>query len=503
MILAVDIGTSSVRAAAFEADGRSFGLVQTAYGILRPEPFMEEQDPDAIRKAVHETIARCLGQRSVDIRRIAGMSFSSQMYSILPVDAGGRPLTNSIIWSDGRAEGEAAELRAEGCADAIYQSTGCPVNSIYPLSKLLWLRRHRADACAKATRFVSIKDYVLYPLIGEWVADHSLASGTGLFDVAAGTWSKTALDTVKIEPGLLSRIVPGDSPLPFANMALHREWGLADDVAVFVGGGDGPLANLGAGACGIGMANVDLGTSGAFRVASDRPVLDTAGRLWCYSIIPGRWAYGGILTNVGNAMQWLGTNIARFRTNVDRETAAAEISGMASEIEAGAEGVYFLPYLRKTRAPYWDDRMRGCVLGLTACHDIRHLARAALDAIAYDLADLVDIASQQVPLSAPIILTGGLSRIAIVPQLLADATGAAIEIPEQCEGSLAGAAIVGLRGAGLIGDYAFRRDCMPARKRFEPRPETASAVRRRRDDHRRLVELTRNLDLWTKEAEAQ
>ncbi|MCD8350849.1 MAG: gluconokinase [Planctomycetaceae bacterium] len=490
VVLAVDIGTSSVRAALYSPEGDVAAMRQTRYGVIRPAPFMEEQDPEEIRRHVWDTVAACLaGRGDADVR---GVSFSSQMYSVFPVDAQDRPLHNSILWSDGRAESTADNLRAEKVTETLYRKTGCPVNSLYPLAKILWLVRHRADLTGKASRFVSIKDYIIHDLIGEWAADYSMASGSGMFDLVAERWSQTALTVLKMDCDRFPGLVPGDRAMPIRNTRLARRLGLSTDVPVFLGGGDGPLANIGSGACGVGSMNIDLGTSGAARVAVEKPMFDVSARLWCYAIIPGRYAYGGIVTNAGNAMQWLGTHLSPD-SEIDPDLAAGRLGQCADGIELGADGVFVLPYFRRARSPYWDERLRGTVFGLTASHDIRHLARATLEAIAYDLAAIVDAAEEQVPVASPVILTGGLSKSPGMPALLANVLGKAVETPTHCEGSLAGAAVVGLRGAGLLKDYAFNRSERKAGKRYDPEPTLTARYRELRATYDRLVEVSRSL----------
>lgn len=490
VVLAVDIGTSSVRAALYGPDGSVAAMRQTRYGVVRPAPFMEEQDPDAIRRHVWNTVAASLAERGGT--EVRGVVFSSQMYSVFPVDADGGPLHNSILWSDGRAETTADELRAGGAAEALYRETGCPVNSLYPLAKILWLRRHRADIVAKAERFVSIKDYVVHDLLGVWASDYSMASGSGMLDLVGGRWSKTALEVLGMDGGRFPDLAPGDKAMPIANAQLAQRLGLSPDVPVFLGGGDGPLANIGSGACGVGSMNIDLGTSGAARVAVDKPMLDAHGRLWCYAILPGRYAYGGIVTNAGNAMQWLGTQLSPG-SGEEPDSAAARLGGLADAVEPGADGVFVLPYFRRARSPYWDGRLRGSVFGLTAGHDLRHMARATLEAIAYDLAAIVDAAEEKVPVASPVILTGGLSRSPGMPALLANVLGKAVETPAHCEGSLAGAAVVGLRGAGLLDEYAFKREAKGAGAVFEPDAALSARYRELRAAYDRLVEVSRTL----------
>lgn len=496
LILAVDIGTSSIRAALYSRSGGVRAYQQALQGVLRPEPFMEEQNPDEVRARVYSVIAACLEEAGGMRGDVRGMAFSSQMYSVFPVDAAGTPLANSILWSDGRAEDTAAALCGRLDAAGLYRETGCPLNSLYPFAKVAWLRDKRGDACRRAAKYVSIKDYVVFPLAGEWVADYSMASATGMFDLAGERWSDKALDALGLERDFLPALVAGWEALPFRNSGLLREWGLPENVALFLGGGDGPLANIGSGANGPGGVNIDLGTSGAVRAAVDRPMFEKNGRLWCYAMQPGRWAYGGIVTNVGNAMQWLGSALGQSAGAADAGDAAARIGALAEGVPAGSGGVVCLPYLRKARAPHWDERLRGGFLGLSACHDLRHLARAALEAIAFDLAAILDLAAAGTAApERPVVLTGGISKNRAVPQLLANVLDRTVVTPDHCEGSMAGAAIVGLRGAGLISDFAFERERMETGTRYPPDPGEARLYRQLRDRYARLIDSLQRSDI--------
>lgn len=486
-ILAVDIGTSSVRAAVFDARGTMAGSVKQCYGVIRPAPFMEEQNPDEVRAHVFETIRACLAKAGDAAASVRGVVFSSQMYGVFPVDCDGRAMANSILWSDGRAEAQADALRASGAAEEMYRVTGCPVNSIYPLAKLIWLARHRPELFAAARYFVSIKDYVIAPMAGRWVADHSMASATGLLDIRTQKWSSLALAAAGIKADRLCEPVSGEVGLPFVNDELRASLGLPHGAMIYPGGGDGPLANLGAGAGEVGAVNIDIGTSAAARAVVDRVTTDPDARLWCYNLVPGRWAFGGILTNAGNAYQWLATNLAAFLTDAPPEAIFARLDSLAAEVKPGADGLLFMPYFAKVRSPYWDNSLRGTLTGLTARHDLRHVARALLEALAFDLSAIVDIAAERVAVKAPLILTGGLARSPLLPQILADVSGREIRVPDTTEGSLAGAAIVGLRGAGLLETFAFDRPVDARATCFLPDIERHGTYRAIGEDYAALV----------------
>lgn len=492
-VLAVDIGTSSVRAMVFDAAGSILARKQIGYPTMRPRPYFEEQDPELVRRETYKAIADCLSLAGDGSVRVGGISFSSQMYGIFPVDVDGRPLSFNILWSDSRAEKQAATYKGTSGPGPFYASTGCPANSIYPLAKLLWLREERRDIFDRAARFVSIKEYVLAPLVGDWIVDHSMASATGLLDITKRCWSEAALAAAGIDASRLSRPVPGDTRLPFMDAKLRRSWGLAEDVCIFSGGGDGPLANVGSGAFEVGAVNIDLGTSGAARVVVDRPTVDSKGSLWCYCLSSDCWTYGGIVTNVGNAYQWLGSNIVSFGKEETLEDAFSRLNAYAEAIAPGAEGVRFLPYLRKARSPYWDDRLTGTIFGLGADHDLRHLTRALLEAIAYDIAAIVDLMANQVELKPSIILTGGLSRNPLVAQLLADVLDREILVPDCNEGSIAGAALMGLQGLGLVHELSFNRMKDRRNASWLPNVGRRQLYRELRAEYADLVSLFRTL----------
>lgn len=487
-VLAVDIGTTSVRAFAFGSDGSISGRSQLAYPTLRPNPYFEEQDPEAVKSATFDAIASLFKSGQVKPEVIGGISFSSQMYSLIAVDEIGKPLTNSILWSDGRAEAQAADMKGRPGALELYRNTGCPMNSIYPIAKIAWLRENEPSAFSRAARFVSIKEYVLRDLVGEWVVDHSMASATGLFDIAERTWHGPALKAAGIGLENLSTPVSGTTPFSLAEDSPLSNLGLSKDVRIFLGAGDGPLANLGSGALETGAINIDLGTSGAARCTVDEAVTDNAASLWCFCLDEARWAYGGIVTNVGNAYQWLAASVAEA-SGMSAEAAFEYLNAKAKAIEPGSTGLIFMPYLRKARSPYWDDSLKGTMYGLTPDHGFGHMARALLEAVAYDLKTIIGLMDARIRTLPRILLTGGLSRSPVVPSILADVLDREILIPRQNEGSIAGAAILGFRGLGVearFGDPGAAGGAL-----VRPDPERAGVYAQRYLEYTRLVERLR------------
>jgi gluconokinase len=492
LVLAVDVGTSSVRAMVFDAAGNVTARSQCSYSTIRPAPYQEEQDPDTIRSETYRAMVGCLAQSGAAPERVGAICFSSQLYGIIALDAADRPMTRNIMWSDGRAEPQAEAMKAAGVQGRLYPITGCPMNSIYPIAKLAWLAETDPEVFRQARRFVSIKEYVVAPLISDWVVDHSMASPTGLFDIHRRCWHPEALAAVGVAEDRLSRPVSGVEGFRLAAGSPLAGRSLPDGVQVFLGGGDGPLANLGSGASAPGAVNIDLGTSGAVRCTVTRPIVDAAGSLWCYCLTEDLWTLGGIITNVGNAYQWLGDNFIGVGGGACDTYEL--LNRLAADIEPGAAGLFVLPYLRKVRSPYWDGRLKGAVYGLTADHNLGHMARAMLESIAFDLRSIIALMRHESAVADRVVLTGGLARSPILPQLLADVLGEEVFAPDNAEGSIAGAAILGLKGLGAIDGVDFVGKAHPGRT-FIPRPPIRDRYDHTYRDYLRLVDAIRAIDV--------
>ena len=155
------------------------------------------------------------------------------------------------------------------------------------------------------------------------------------------------------------------------------------------------------------------------------------------------WTLGGIITNVGNAYQWPEIILSAPAAAPRR---LELLNRLAADIEPGSGGLFFLPYLRKVRSPYWDGCLKGAVYGLTADHNLGHMARAMLESIAFDLRSIIALMRHESAVADRVVLTGGLARSPILPQLLADVLGEEVFAPDNAEGSIAGAATLGSRG---------------------------------------------------------
>ena len=207
-ILGIDIGTSSTKSVLFDLEGREMGKRAIAYPLYAPVPGVAEQEPAEIFAAVVQTVRRVIVDHAIQPQSILALSFSAAMHSVIAIDASGHLLTRCFTWADNRSAKWAQAIRQTGHGFEIYQRTGTPIHSMSPLVKLVWLRQEHPDIFAQADKFIGIKEYVLYRMFQRFVVDTSIASATGLLNLATHTWDELALTTAAITTHHLPELVP-------------------------------------------------------------------------------------------------------------------------------------------------------------------------------------------------------------------------------------------------------------------------------------------------------
>ncbi len=495
-ILSVDIGTSATKAVLFDTDAKQVAIVRKHYPIFAPNKGWSEQEPDVIFNAVSEAL-REIVQLLPAGERIQGVAFSSQLYSVLAVDAEGNPLSNSLTWSDTRSAEIARSISQHSEAASIYRRTGCPIDAIYPLSKIQWLKENlRVPEKAK---FISIKEYVIFRLTGRHLVDWSIASATGLFDIRHHHWDETALSLLSITPANLSELVPPRHIITDWDHEVAELIGIPSDTSLIVGGGDGPLASLGVGAYQSDRVAVNVGTSAAARSVIPEAQVDPEGRLWTYVVDEGLWVIGGIVSSGGIVYDWALKNFLSGTTKTedgDSTTPIHELADrLASAVPPGAENLIFIPYLGGEQCPVWHPHTRGSFFGLDFRHKRGHLLRAVLEGITRSIYKVSEsIQSLLHGQFNEIRVTGGLTSSPLWLQIAADMFGVPIAVPESAEGSARGAAMLGLIALGLRSGIEDFADPAVTHRRLHPRREAYTFYQKQYQTFQKLLEFTRSLE---------
>ena len=472
VVIGIDIGTTSAKAGAFDADGRETGAAEVAYPLLEPEPGRAEQDPRVVVAAVIAVARDAIAAAHAAGLDVAGLSFSTALHSLVGLDAHDAPLTAILTWADQRAAPQAERLRRE--RPHLHGATGTPLHPMAPLAKLVWFREEELDVFARAARWAGVKELVVHALTGEWVTDHSTASATGLLALGTLEYAPEALEVAGIETTQLPPVAPTKHTMSLSADGAAA-LGCDRSLPLVLGAGDGPLANLGVGATRPGVAACSIGTSGALRLMVEKPVVDRQGRVFCYALTEDRWVVGGAINNGGVVLQWAHDALAPELTGDDVE---ARLMDIAAQAPPGRDRLVMLPYLLSERAPHWSTLPRGAYVGLTRAHRREHLVRAAIEGVcqqlALVLASLRDAGNDVREIRA----TGGFARSALWRQMLCDALGAPVGFPDGHQGSGFGAALLGMEALGVIASFDRAAELIAIEETCAPDAETAALYAR-------------------------
>ncbi|MFB9279371.1 gluconokinase [Cohnella cellulosilytica] len=461
-IIGIDIGTTSTKSVVFGEGGKQLGSFAVEYPLLQEQPGWAEQEPDAIVGALAESVRGALAQSGLGGDDVAAAGFSSAMHSVIAVDEAGRPLTRSITWADGRSEPQVRLLKERLDGLGIYRRTGTPIHPMSPLPKLMWLRESRPDVWAAARRFVSIKEYVVHRLFGQWVVDPSLASATGLLRLDTLTWDEGALSAAGLDAGRLSELRPVTHRLQGMDGALAADMGLRADTPFFLGSSDGALANIGVGAVGAGDLAVTIGTSAAVRMMTDKPLTDERMRTFCYSVADSAYVIGGATNNGAIVLQWMKNSL--FGGNKTTE----ELLEEAARVGPGADGLLFLPFLSGERAPIYNAEVRGTYIGANLGHRGEHFVRAGLEGVLFAVLSVAEALRELAGPASEVRASGGFARSPLWLQMLADMLGQEIGVPRVTEASALGAAMTAMQGLGELADLSRAKEWAPIAQRMQP-----------------------------------
>lgn len=437
-ILGIDIGTGSTKAVAVDLQGKVLNIAQHYYPVKIPKPGYSEQDPEVILEA----FLSCITDSVKNAGQPQAISLSSAMHSIMPVDGNGKALADMMTWADARSEDIAEKLRQSDTGKEVYRTSGTPIHAMTPICKLMWLRDNERTLFEKASKFVSIKEYIWHYLFGEFQIDHSIACATGLFDIKQLKWNSKACELTGITTAKLSEPVATLYKRNDIKPAIAAQLALNTIVPFVIGSSDGCCANLGS-YLRPGIASLTIGTSGAVRITSKQPVINDEAMIFNYIIDEESFACGGAINNGGIVLDWLLKNFMDVKRpgQEDYQGLFRRIAFVA----AGSEGLIFLPYLYGERAPIWDAKTCGLFFNIKPQHTREHFLRAGLEGICFALSDVLNRLEAAYGTIHKIHISGGFTTSAVWTQMLADITGKELVIMQEGDASAIGAVLLALK----------------------------------------------------------
>lgn len=461
VVLALDIGTSGVRAALFDELGREIDGARVR--LSKRGAGLEDYaviDANTTFELVARTLDALLEKPDQAATRVELIAISCFWHSLVGVDAESRATTPVFTWADTRAAHVAKELRSRFDEAVIHSHTGCRFHPSYWPAKLLWLRNEQPKTFSSTSRWLSFGEYVVLRLFGETAASVSMASGTGLFNQRSCDWDSEFIQELDISCANLPEI--SGQRQTFHDMAREYvlRWPQLGEARLFPAIGDGAANAIGSGCTNRGQLALMIGTSGAMRVLYEgEPPAELSGALWCYRVDQTRVVVGGALSDGGGLYAWMRESLL---ANYDSES----IEGALETLEPDAHGLTVLPFWTGERSTGWSTNARGAILGLTLKTQPIEILRAAMEAVAYRFAL---IAAQLEPLApgASIIASGNaLHSSPTWVQMLADVLGRPVMLSGLAGASTRGAALLALEAAGKI--QSIEEFPLRVGKKFEP-----------------------------------
>jgi xylulokinase len=373
MYLGIDLGTSSVKTVLFDRDQKLIASASEPLTVSRPRPGWSEQQPEAWWDAVEMTVDAIA--REHELSDLRGIGLSGQMHGAVCLDHDDKVLRPAILWNDGRAQAECAEI--EAAFPRAREVAGNIAMPGFTAPKLAWLRKHEPEVFAHIDTVLLPKDYIRFRLTGHHVSEMSDAAGTLWLDVGLRDWSDDLLEATGLTRAHMPRLVEGSQPSGELLPGLAARWGTGD-VVVAGGAGDNAAAACGVGVVRPGSAFVSLGTSGVLFVsnAAFSPNTEGAVHAFCHAI-PATWHQMGVILSASDSLEWLARIAGRK---------PAELAEAVGRVAAPSD-VTFLPYLSGERTPWNDAAARGAFTGLAHTHDLRDLTQAVMEGVAYAFAD--------------------------------------------------------------------------------------------------------------------
>jgi gluconokinase len=482
LILAIDIGTSSVKAAFYNQMGRLVpgSLVKNENRLMKTADGGVEIDAAVAFRQLVEVIDAALAAAERiegDVTHIAQCSF---WHSLVGVDGGGKSTTKVLSWADNRSRNEVARLRRNFDVSEVHQRTGARFHSSYWPAKMLWIKRLDPDAFDRTDKWLSLSDYLALKLLGDSATSISMASATGLFDIRKCEWDKPLIRFLKLRNASLPIVVDQSHKLRLLKKYARR-WPRLAKAEWFPAIGDGAANNIGSGCVAKTRAALMIGTSGALRVAyrGESPAKIPNG-LWCYRIDRSRVVIGGALSDGGNLIEWMKDNL-RMPPNFE---------SLIAKRGPDSHGLIVLPFLAGERSTGYHENARGSVAGLTASTDAVSIAQAAMESVAYRFAEVFDRLRQVVKIEEIIASGGALKASSVWTQMIADVLGREITLVDTPEASLRGSVLLALE---TIGNIERIKQVLPGRGRvFRPNVERHAIYATARARHNRFYDLTFN-----------
>ena len=471
-ILALDQGTSSSRAIVFDGRGRTLAVSQKEFTQIFPKPGWVEHNPMEIWSSQASVIAEAMASIDINGSDIAAIGITNQRETTIVWDAEtGTPVYNAIVWQDRRTSKYCDSLKRDGRTDLIRSKTGLIIDAYFSATKIRWILENVPEARQKANegklRFGTVDTWLIWMLTGGevHVTDVSNASRTMLFNIHTLEWDKELLDLFNIPESMMPQVKSSSEVYGYTKARLF-----AHKVPIAGIAGDQQAALFGQMCTEPGSVTNTYGT-GCFLLmnSGERPIMSSNNLLTTIAWKIGdkvNYALEGSIFVAGSVVQWLRDGLGIFRSSAEVEKLAASVPDNG--------GVYFVPALTGLGAPHWDQYAKGSIYGISRGTTAAHIARAALEGIAFQTMDIVNAMQKDAGITLKELkVDGGASRNNLLMQFQADILGTSVIRPKVTETTALGAAYLAGLAVGYWEDLEHIKSQWQVDKEFTPEADEA------------------------------
>jgi gluconokinase len=451
-ILALDIGTSSVRALLYDATGSAVPQVhaQQAYAVTTSGDGEVTVDADMLVDLVAKTIDEALAAAGPLSSHIEAVATDTFWHSFMGVDASGCPLMPLLTWEDTRPRSAAAELRAQLDEDSIHTRTGARIHASYWPAKLRWISTAQPEVFKQTAEWISFGEYLHRRFLGRSVCSLSMASGTGMLETRTRSWDAHLQDFLGVSKEQFPPLGDLHDKLTGMEPEFASRWPALRDIPWFPAIGDGAAANVGSGCANKENWAITIGTSSAIRVIVPPDIVPSKG-LWLYLLDEKRALLGGALCEGGNIFAWLASTL--------KLPPLDEAESLVATLLPDGHGLTILPFLSGERSPGWHDEASMAITGISSHTSSIDLLRAAFESLAYQLSEVCDelnIALEKQEIAPTLIGSGGaMLSSRILQGIIADTLNTPLYPSLEREASARGVALLALETLGIIPDVAY------------------------------------------------
>jgi len=427
----VDIGTSSVKLCVIDETGKILFVISSSYPTINGEPGTSEQNPEVWVEATIKTLCK-LPMYGVDPKDVVTLGIAGQVDGVVALNKEGVAVGNALIWMDRRAERESVEIRKHYDDKEIYRKTGVRNDPSHMLPKIMWLHRRFSK---KVVVYCPPVTYVTHRLGGETATDHTNASYSLMYDVQKGRWWDEIIELCGLDSSLLPPIVSSCSVIGEISNPALTSLGFSK-TEILAGAGDQEAALFASGLKSAGSCLDITGSAEPVCICTDEPVFHSRAVLEVHPRIDRK---GWILENPGvtsgAAYKWF-AKILKLDDYRDADR-------LALESPVGSHGLIFLPFLSGSITPEWNEKMRGCFLGLSSTHTAGDMLRSIMEGSAYSLRSTIELANEENCKVQTLVCAGGGAKSDLWVQIKTDVTGIIARRPKQLELTSYGAALLG------------------------------------------------------------